>query len=1858
MSRTVDNRVVEMQFNNAQFESGVKESMNSINNLNKNLNSLSESSKSLRTLSKAGNDVNFNGLTLSLNTVKGGFSALGEIATGALRFVGEEVAKLGKSLISNLLTPINQIKSGGFNRALNIANAKFQFEGLGMDIEKSMEAATFAVNETAYSLDAAAVVASQLGTSGMQAGEEMAHALRAVSGVAAMTNSSYEDIGHIFTTVASNGRLMGEQMTRLSYRGMNVAATLGKYYNKTEAEIKTMASKGQISFKMFYQAMYDTFGEHAVKANETYTGSLANVNAALSKIGADFAQYKLEYMVKVFNSIRLAVNKLRVALTPLSKAYGEIMKAFTNFLSLNIDKFDASSIPVFIDGLANVVLFLRDCLRPLKTALQEMFPPLTANSILELAERFRSFTESLQATDSVANNIKDAFMGLVSIFKLISNAILSVVRVIFPSVDSFGTLLQIVIGLAGFVGRVVTAFSNWAIESGLVTKAMNAIKTTLIVIIMLIAKTIEKVVELTNKMKSSDLYIQSMDKIKSGLSIFLDFIKKIVSAVGGLRTAIANNKNNGSTSVIDYIKNLLFGKGDGAKEVSKFKQMLTEFVNSLTPTKVAIGAFVAFFSGLMITFAVILNKIANSFKQTSTVFKYFKDEFAKFRKSINAKDAKAESAKKFAKFIAIGYMLVGFMASMAALAHAPIDGVLAALTSMVVVIVTFKAIVKDIIEMPDVSTSKFTTLLGIALIMSSIGSALKKASKHNWKQIAAAGLAMAGSILSLGVVIHNIKDISDDCGNLKKMTGLSLVLGSVIGGIMAIGSALNKVAKYDWKHAITAGGTIAACMISLGLVMKAIGGIRADGYSLSKVGALVAMSVVISSFGSSIKKIAKYDWKQISISATALSLALVALGGIMTILSKSSSNAANAIASAASMAIASLSLISIANTINKLTFYNWSDMWKKLIAVSGTLVVMGGILAGLGALGAATEGIGAVAILAAAAAMFVLGESLVLAGKGVELFSKAMKTLSKVANFDTIAKGIILVANSLNELTYHALRLVASGVGIALAGTGIKKFADALVALENVRINVLTSGIDSLFTAIANNIAKISTMGIEMFTFATSLRIASTAILLMTASFIPLGAGLLLAGAGVLAMGAGLKVMEGPLVVFQGIDWLTISSGMVAFGKGLLEIAGAGIILALSHKGLVWGAAALGGIAVEAWALQKVNMESVAAGLAKIAVSGVELGLAGVVMAVGAVGVGSMAVAIGVLGYSTYAAAQLFIAGVEAITKAARTLFDIGSYCVQGFVNGIIDSLDDIADIAKEFGRTFLETVCEFLGIESPSKVMRSVGEFTGSGFILGIADMLEEAEESGEALGLSALEGCEGLGDFATKIGQSLGLDFTDGFNSVINSFLGGKGYSAKGGNGMPSSVARIVDSSKKGLNGLVGSIKDFGKDLLNLDDVEKTLAGSTKEMTESMGDLSSATGGAGKAAKETKSAFDELKDSIHSAIESSVKQFDLFEKKEAMSKDDILTNMRSQVTGMVEWTRDIVELQKRGLSQGLIADLAKMGYEGYDKVQGFLQMTAEEIQQANLYSAQLMMFPESATNSIMNSWVMAGQNFGKGYANGLNPDEANKMAQLLAINSLNTLKTNLDEHSPSRKTMQMGVYFVQGLANGIKGTNTAENQAIILSKNVLEGLNRFIKYSEGKNIGVNVVRGIASGIKEAESLAKDAALSLANKLPSWVRKVLGIQSPSKVFAGIGRFIDMGLAVGIGDNTKLVENSAEALAQNTINGYNAGLSAVYDMDLNPVITPTLDLSNVQAGANQINGMLSNKSISATVDAINQNGSANTALINSLKEEIINLGNKMASMQMVLDSGALVGEIAPNVDQQLGRMAIYAGRGI
>ena len=437
MSKTIDERVVEMRFDNSRFEKNVQDTIDQLEQLKKSLK-FEETSDGLDGfVSKLGNIKSkvtsgfkgiFNGVTNAISSIKnhltsgssGIFSGFTNLinnlknklsfgrnsgldnlsnqagqASAAIEGMGSALdgvkvkfsalQVVGATILGNLTNKalnfvtkgvfgiFSQIKTGGWNRASQLENARFSMQGILKDtskVEEVLKNAADSVDGTAYALNSAANAASQFAASGVKGGDEMTRALKGVAGVAATTNSDYDSLAHIFTTVAGNGKLMTMQLNQLSLRGMNAAASLTEYFNGvnkgsiaasdavkksikditkgkqiTEGELRDLVQKGKISFSVFSEAMATTFGDHAKDANKTFTGAMANIRAALSRTGQMFfTGYGMvdkfgkafkgivdedSGVVKMFNEIRIAINRFNKALMGQDES-GKALEGFVN----------------------------------------------------------------------------------------------------------------------------------------------------------------------------------------------------------------------------------------------------------------------------------------------------------------------------------------------------------------------------------------------------------------------------------------------------------------------------------------------------------------------------------------------------------------------------------------------------------------------------------------------------------------------------------------------------------------------------------------------------------------------------------------------------------------------------------------------------------------------------------------------------------------------------------------------------------------------------------------------------------------------------------------------------------------------------------------------------------------------------------------------------------------------------------------------------------------------------------------------------------------------------------------------------------------------------------------------------------------------------------------------------------------------------------------------------------------------------------------------------------------------------------------------------------------------------------------
>ena len=109
MSTTVDERVVEMRFDNGQFEKNVSTTMSTVDKLKQKLN-LTGASKGLEDVNAAANKVNMSGLGSAVETVRAKFSALEVMGVTALANITNSAVNAGKRLVAAFT--IDPVKTG------------------------------------------------------------------------------------------------------------------------------------------------------------------------------------------------------------------------------------------------------------------------------------------------------------------------------------------------------------------------------------------------------------------------------------------------------------------------------------------------------------------------------------------------------------------------------------------------------------------------------------------------------------------------------------------------------------------------------------------------------------------------------------------------------------------------------------------------------------------------------------------------------------------------------------------------------------------------------------------------------------------------------------------------------------------------------------------------------------------------------------------------------------------------------------------------------------------------------------------------------------------------------------------------------------------------------------------------------------------------------------------------------------------------------------------------------------------------------------------------------------------------------------------------------------------------------------------------------------------------------------------------------------------------------------------------------------------------------------------------------------------------------------------------------------------
>ena len=199
----------------------------------------------------------------------------------------------------------------------------------------------------------------------------------------------------------------------------------------------------------------------------------------------------------------------------------------------------------------------------------------------------------------------------------------------------------------------------------------------------------------------------------------------------------------------------------------------------------------------------------------------------------------------------------------------------------------------------------------------------------------------------------------------------------------------------------------------------------------------------------------------------------------------------------------------------------------------------------------------------------------------------------------------------------------------------------------------------------------------------------------------------------------------------------------------------------------------------------------------------------------------------------------------------------------------------------------------------------------------------------------------------------------------------------------------------------------------------------------------------------------------------------------------------------------------------------------------------------------------------------------------------------------------------------IQMGIDLLFALIDGIIG---AIPELIAAVPRIIAAIADTIRNYDWGGIGKNIVRGLKNGIAGMWGNIKSWFSDKVNGLVSGVKKILGIASPSKVFAGIGGFMAEGLGEGFDDQFKSVKKDIEG-------------------------NMSFDAGTITADANIIRNYTSGS----------YGGGGDSGRIVMLLEQYLPM---LANMKVIMDSGQVVGLLAPGMDAELAKINARRARAV
>lgn len=1265
MSKTIDEKVVEMRFDNRQFENNVQTSISSLDKLKQSLQ-LEESAKSFEKIDTASKNINFSGLCRAVDSVKSSFSAFEVMAVTALANITNSAVNTGKQLLHSLF--IEPRKQGFEEYELKMGSIQTMMMSSGESLEtvnKYLDELNTYADKTIYSFSDMTSNIGKFTNAGVGL-KESVKAIQGISNVAAISGANTNEASRAmynFAQALSAGSVKlidwksieNANMATADFKNhlLQTALELGTVKKEGDKFVTTTTNiQGKISDTFDATSNFNDSLNHQWMTTDVLVKTLEQYSDETTEIGkkAFAAAQDVKTFSQMMDTLKESVGsgwattweivfgdfeEAKTLWTNVSNVVGDYISKMSDARNNLLKGWkELGGRTAVIQAFKNAFEGLKSVITPIKQAISEMFPPLTAERLVKMSESLRDFTAKLKLSKKASTDLKNTFKGLFAALDIVKQLITAILKPIGWLADKFGGKTK---GLGGSILGATGSFGEWLVKVDEYIKKNDVFIKALETAVNFLKNAWESFKKFADSLRQK-LHIPDLEAIKKSLSDFigkasekfktpgLSTLQKVLLAIGEVLMKIGD--------IFVSVKNKIVGAADNLGK-------------SLSQNKI-FNAVIKVFNGLKKIFKGILKVLGNFI--SAILDKLSKGDIEGIINIING--------------FLTGGLIVGLKKLVGSMAG-PFDelsNVIGGFSKVVGGLGKVNGILDKVTGILDgvggclqtwQNKLKSDILVKIAIALALLAASLLAISFIDSEKLNSS----IGAITVLFTNLMGSMAVFSKIGDGKNMSKASSGLIAISAAILIMSFALKKIGSLETDQMIRGVTGIFACtgiMVAASLILSK------NNRSFKKsASSMIVFSVALQIFASSCKKLSKLSWDELARGLTGVAVLSALLVATAKILSK---NNKSFIKGAASMILFATSLKILASACRQLAKLSWDELAKGLVGVGALLIEV------------------AVFLQLAKFQKKAISSSLgiVLIASAIKILASSCKTFAELDN-GSLAKGLIGVGALLLEivaftkLTQNAKKIITTSTGLIAMGAAIKIFASALKDISSLSVGELAKGLIGMGGAIMLVAAALNLMpkgsvikGIGLIATAASLIILSKAL----KSFAEMSVGgiaksiIALAGS-LVVIAAALNLMKGTMGGAAALMAASLAIAVLVPVLKLLSDIKPGDIV----KALLTLAGAFAVITIAAYALKPVITTVLAFGAALV-LMGVGVAAIGAGLLIASIGLASLGTSI------TLVAAEL-VAGLAVIVIG---LADLIPTIAKKMVEGLIEMVKVLSD--------------------------------------------------------------------------------------------------------------------------------------------------------------------------------------------------------------------------------------------------------------------------------------------------------------------------------------------------------------------------------------------------------------------------------------------------------------------------------------------------------------------------------------------------------------------------------------------------